>query len=374
MLKLQKFGEQRGNGAEVISAPKDVPIFVICSALTSSSGGMETWNVDVLGSTPRPVTVVHDAAFKIPGKRANRVTFVLSGASAGSPLVSAVVTVRTAARLARKTRQLLVSHQPLVGLLLIMFGLGRRLIQVVHNDFERQVGLSRSSAKRWALFLFERIVIKHSLGVVCSCGHYFKKLCSLNKNVFRIGAFVNPRIFRPRGRIRSGILWVGRMERVKNPELALDAYLAGLDKHGEKIAFVGSGPLKQVLVQKLEESGVHDLVSFYEGLSPRQLSNLMASSKVLLSTSRSEGHPRALLEAIASGMNIVALPASDPEDLVRSMGVGVVVSENLSEISEGICEQLQAPEPKIPDLRSRFRETAAEEFFEWIDSVSRASE
>ncbi len=101
---------------------------------------------------------------------------------------------------------------------------------------------------------------------------------------------------------------VGRLVRDKRVSLAL---AAGSLVPGARIAVVGDGPELPRLRKEFPE------VTFVGRLPREQALTWIVASDVLLSTSRNEGAPTAVREAIALGLDVVASPAGDLEAWAR---------------------------------------------------------
>jgi glycosyltransferase involved in cell wall biosynthesis len=121
---------------------------------------------------------------------------------------------------------------------------------------------------------------------------------------------------------------VGRLEPPKAPELALEALASlrdrGVDAH---LTVVGDGTLRPGLQQLVAERGLDELVVL-AGKRPRQeTAEIVRDSRVLVMSSRFEGSPRALIEALACGVPVACTPESDPDGLVRMGKTGSVAAE-----------------------------------------------
>lgn len=100
------------------------------------------------------------------------------------------------------------------------------------------------------------------------------------------------------------IVTVGRLIEVKNPFVLLAAAVKS-DVGDTRLIFVGEGNLRDSLSAKIRENGFHERVEF-TGLIPREeVYRHLASSDLFVSTSRVEGMPVAVLEAMACRRPVV---------------------------------------------------------------------
>jgi glycosyltransferase involved in cell wall biosynthesis len=91
---------------------------------------------------------------------------------------------------------------------------------------------------------------------------------------------------------------VGRLIDIKNPFVALRAFNQA-SKGKSKLIFIGEGPLRDNLVQKVDELGLTGKVAFTGLISREKVYRLLSNADLFLSTSNGEGLPVAVLEAMA---------------------------------------------------------------------------
>lgn len=104
------------------------------------------------------------------------------------------------------------------------------------------------------------------------------------------------------------ILTVARLTRVKNQELTLHA-LSQLCSEGEdwNVVFVGEGPRREALEMLARELGVHTRVTFAGQVQRGDaLWQYFDTADCFVLSSRSEGTPKVLLEAMTRGLPIIA--------------------------------------------------------------------
>jgi glycosyltransferase involved in cell wall biosynthesis len=100
---------------------------------------------------------------------------------------------------------------------------------------------------------------------------------------------------------RSLVLAVGRLVPAKNYGLAIRALV---DVPGATLAIVGEGALSDALKAQVEASGVADRVVFAGLRSDARA--LMGAADAVVVSSRAEGLPMVVLEALAAGTPLVA--------------------------------------------------------------------
>lgn len=99
-------------------------------------------------------------------------------------------------------------------------------------------------------------------------------------------------------------LSLARLEPVKNPFVLLEAFAAVGDGNG-RLAYIGRGSLESELNQRIAAMGMEDRVVL-TGLMPRdEVFAWLGRSHVLISTSKGEGLPVAVIEAMAARCPVI---------------------------------------------------------------------
>lgn len=119
----------------------------------------------------------------------------------------------------------------------------------------------------------------------------------------------------------TDVIIVGNFYPVKNLSFAVQIARAMPES---RFLFVGDGPEQQALVARCADQKIMN-VSFAGKLPPDAVAHSLRQSRVLLSTSLSEGTPTAVLEAMACGLPIVTSNSNDYDELIRENINGYVI-------------------------------------------------
>jgi sugar transferase (PEP-CTERM/EpsH1 system associated) len=140
---------------------------------------------------------------------------------------------------------------------------------------------------------------------------------------------VDTRAFRPRaapaspaqaaGPLRIGS--VGRLVPVKNYALLLHAF-AQLPPAAAQLVLVGEGPERAKLEQLADELGIHGRVEFAGHRD--DVSELLRGMDIFVLPSMSEGMSNTLLEAMASGVPVVASDVGGNREIIESERSGLL--------------------------------------------------
>lgn len=115
------------------------------------------------------------------------------------------------------------------------------------------------------------------------------------------------------------IAYAGRLAEGKGLEVLLDAVarLAASGAPTVSLDLVGDGPARGLLEDRAKALGIEERVSFAGHLARRApYLDALAAADVFVSASPAEGFPKAVLDAMAAGLPVVAVPAGRLAELV----------------------------------------------------------
>lgn len=161
------------------------------------------------------------------------------------------------------------------------------------------------------------------------------------------------------------VLYVGRFVDGKRPGIVLEAFADVLDDHPDAtLQLCGEGPLEDDLRSLVSEHGMESAVTFLGHVPYDEMPAVYRSSDVLVLPSRTEGVPRTVLEAMASGVQVVVSDLEQVADLIEDNG-RVVRTVSPAAFGDAIAEVLSNPDgseaarERIVD-RHTWRSTVAE--------------
>lgn len=193
----------------------------------------------------------------------------------------------------------------------------------------------------------EQSVVRRASQVVVFNEHYAEVVRHWNHRTLFSPTWYDPAIVQPRvpSKKQLGIVWVGRLERPKDPLLAIAAFARLMETNPSlpaTLSIAGSGTLAEAcesLLSSLPRS-ISEKVRLLGRVEPEAVARLMAESNVFLMTSHPgyEGYPRVLVEALASGLPSVVTDGSDTGGLIRDSVNGFVVNRDADQIASKILQ------------------------------------
>jgi glycosyltransferase involved in cell wall biosynthesis len=145
---------------------------------------------------------------------------------------------------------------------------------------------------------------------------------------------------------RRGILYLGRITEHKNLAFLVDAFgrLKAAGHNGssplgpDELLIAGDGPELPALRAHAAASPVAGQIRILGPVSDRRKIELLSSSRLLAISSRREGFPRIVAEAMASGLPVVtaAFPENGTGGVVSHYGCGVVTAPDIDAFAGGM--------------------------------------
>jgi len=134
--------------------------------------------------------------------------------------------------------------------------------------------------------------------------------------------FVETNSFKPNDKIEKDIdvICIGRLDKVKRYNLVLEA-LSGLTV---RALIIGNGPLKNELSNLVTINDMN--IEIRERVENKYLPEYLNKSKVYLNTSEWEGHPKALIEAMACGCACIVTKSPGLSNAIIDGETGILVT------------------------------------------------
>ena len=170
------------------------------------------------------------------------------------------------------------------------------------------------------------------------------------------------------------LMSVGELTKRKNHMVVIDA-LARLKEYDILYVICGDGPMKARLRAKAEELGVRDRVKLL-GFR-KDIAELHKAADIFVFPSLQEGLPVAVMEAMASGLPIVASKIRGNEDLISNNQGGYLVNPMDSEqVAKAIEKMIQNPkkrekmEKRNLEIIAKYgQETVLQKMDEFFDEI-----
>ncbi len=150
------------------------------------------------------------------------------------------------------------------------------------------------------------------------------------------------------------LLTVSRLGPEKNLLFLLKAFQKIESAYPEaRFMLVGEGPSKKDLEAQSAKMGLKEKVIFTGEIPNEKIPSFYSCADIFIFSSTSETQGLVVLEAMASGLPVVAVEANGVKDMIENKKNGFLCSQNIYEFSKTILRLI-----KNPDLRKKVSENA----------------
>lgn len=221
--------------------------------------------------------------------------------------------------------------------------------------------LSRRGPTRVLKAAVERLGLRRASAVIATTEALRARATRLNANVELVpngvdtGRFAPP----PGGRLGGGparVLYVGRFSAEKNLATLVAAAAEVARRRPLRLVLVGAGPLERPLREQARTAG---LETEFRGVVPQErLPEVYREADAFVLASFTEGHPKVLIEALASGVPCVASDCEGNRSLVTDGVTGLLFDPHRSADLAGRLERVLDDEGLAKGLGQAGRELA----------------
>lgn len=133
------------------------------------------------------------------------------------------------------------------------------------------------------------------------------------------------------------LLWVGRMQVEKNLDFLFEA-IKELIKNNEKIKmiFIGSGPEEKKLKKKAIKEGIENNIFFAGLVNQDRIQEYYRAGDIFAQPSLTETQGMSTIEAMASGLAVVAIKATGAVDLIKDGKTGILVNNSRQKFASAL--------------------------------------
>ncbi|HMI19957.1 MAG TPA: glycosyltransferase [Sphingomonas sp.] len=168
------------------------------------------------------------------------------------------------------------------------------------------------------------------------------------------------------------IVAAGRLEPQKNFALAIEAMAHLVRWTDAQLVILGDGSERAQLGRQIERLGLHERVRLI-GHVPH-IEPWLSKASCFLMTSRYEGYPASLVEALANGLPAVVTPCSPAlSEIMPRAGLGVVVTPDAGTIACALQGMMRQPRRQSIDPLLLARHDEARAAASYLDLMDRGA-
>lgn len=134
------------------------------------------------------------------------------------------------------------------------------------------------------------------------------------------------------------ILFVGRLTAQKNVPLLIKSFKSSLSRVDANLSLhlVGEGEKKTQIIRLIEKEKLTDKVTLYGALRGQQLYDIFRASDIFILPSREESFGIVLIEALASGLAVIASDIPGIRNVIKNNYTGLLVNPKIADITRAI--------------------------------------
>jgi 1,2-diacylglycerol 3-alpha-glucosyltransferase len=137
------------------------------------------------------------------------------------------------------------------------------------------------------------------------------------------------------------LLTVGRMDPEKRLDFIVDAFVKISERHpNAQLVFAGDGSARKGLEEKVAKTNVKERIHFLGMVDRAELPDVFHDATVFLSASTTEVHPISVIEAIASGLPMVAVEDEAFEGMIENDQNGYMVKLDVNVFADTVSDLL----------------------------------
>ncbi len=140
------------------------------------------------------------------------------------------------------------------------------------------------------------------------------------------------------------VMFTGRLAHVKGLDVLLNAWKQTLEQvPAARLVLVGEGEERVALEQQARQLGIAEKIIFFGGTT--EVATVLRTADVFVLCSRTEGLPVALLEAMATGLPVVATNVGGMAQILRDGKTARLVPvEDANALGRGLADALTLPD------------------------------
>ncbi len=226
---------------------------------------------------------------------------------------------------------------------LVLKGLRKPMIGFMHQNMKVLYEENSDIAWKWApglYFALERRALPKFASIFCvrsdAVQAYKQRYPDMAERFSFIPTWYEPDVFHPAKRselvaLRSELrkrfafpvdsrilVSVGRLNRVKNPLLLIEAFRLLLEQHTDaRLLMVGDGPMRAEVERSIEEAGLSSAAAVAGIMEPESVARVLRGADLYVMSSRTEGMPISVLEALGTGLPVVSTDVGEIQRVVR---------------------------------------------------------
>jgi len=211
--------------------------------------------------------------------------------------------------------------------------------------------------------LIIKFILARANKIIATTKINFVKLSNKFKDkVFLIPNGVDTKIFTPINKPQKeniNILNIGRLSVQKNQSLLIDSIAKSQHRNRIQLLIVGTGELKNKLLEKAQKNKVK--LRIIDNIEYQKMPQVYQNADIFCLSSKIEGNPKVLIEAMACGRPIIASFIEANKQLIKDKDNGLLCEQNSEDLARKIDFLIKNPQ-QAKNYASKARQDCVRNF------------
>jgi glycosyltransferase involved in cell wall biosynthesis len=166
------------------------------------------------------------------------------------------------------------------------------------------------------------------------------------------------------------VLAVGNLIRLKGFDVLIEAVARARHRERMQVRIVGGGPERESLLALAESRGVSSCFTFVGVVPATDVPKRISEADVFVLSSRSEGRPNVVVEALAGGLPVISTDLEGVQGMVKDGDNGWLFAVDDADALAGALDQAVSDRGELHRRAERAREFARIQIGTWADTAS----
>jgi glycosyltransferase involved in cell wall biosynthesis len=165
------------------------------------------------------------------------------------------------------------------------------------------------------------------------------------------------------------VLAVGNLIRLKGFDVLIEAIARASHRERMHVCVVGGGPEREPLLAQAASLGVSSCFTFVGTVPAAEMPQRVSEADVFVLSSRSEGRPNVVVEALAGGLPVISTDLEGVQGMVRNGDTGWLVAVDDADAMAAALDQAITDRPELHRRGERARVVARAQSGTWTDTA-----
>ena len=165
------------------------------------------------------------------------------------------------------------------------------------------------------------------------------------------------------------VLAVGNLIRLKGFDVLIEAIARARHRERMHVRIVGAGPEREPLLAQAASRGVSSCFTFVGAVPATDMPKLFSEADVFVLSSRSEGRPNVVVEALAAGLPVISTDLEGVQGMVRDGDTGWLVAIDDADALAVALDRTAADRVELQRRGERARAFARARIGTWADTA-----